>query len=225
MIHVVPFNLRGLIGLTVSGVAGWSAFETLREFGFGAGFLSPIPCVMLLISFACCIFGLTTDRCELPGLFASYAANWSQFFLEHFGLTHDGRCTFHSGRRVAMFGLPLAAYPLLLLILSMCYWLFDSLDANPMASHPQHAAYWGLTLQSVVLGWLYAKATRWLRLIPSQGSDPIFRFSPDDGSPDANYGFPLENRKAGRDPRCAAVAATVTARGRWSRLASFRAQR
>src|SRR5688500_13482570 len=152
-------NLPGLIGVVLSGIVGYSVggyvearAPQLDALGMQAGapFLG--------------LYGLTVDRCEAPGLFASYRANVQNVFAAESaaGLRSYGKPVV-PGRRMAVFFLPVAMAPIPWFLLSLADVALR-LDDNGALTRAEWFEFVEVPVASLGLWATYALATQWLRL-------------------------------------------------------------
>jgi hypothetical protein len=109
------------------------------------------------------LFALTVDRCEVPGLLASYRANLQNFFAT---AAASGLGTYDKpivpGRRMAFFVLPLVVAPLILPLIGMIVIGFDVADDGKV-SQLDFDRNFTLPMAGVAIWAGYAWATRGLR--------------------------------------------------------------
>ena len=152
-------NLRGVIGVVLAVVAGFQvdAFvgaraPQLETVGIHAG--------ALLLG----LYGLTVDRCEVPGLWASYRANVSNVFA---AASEAGLGTYDKpvvpGRRMAVFLFPVAVAPALGFLLSMAdaavRW-----NGHGAVTRAEWFEFVEMPVATIGLWAAYALATQRLRL-------------------------------------------------------------
>ena len=169
MIFVV-YNWLGirlsLIGLLVGAVLGFMARSA-----FGLTTNVAVLHGLLLAALAASLAAAVHDRCEIPGVFRSYASNASSFFTGEGPRDSNGDPTpAHPGREIAYFCIPVAFAPhfnLFLLLLFFGVEIFEKPLGIPISKWvPLVLLAIGYTVASTV--FLYAtQAQRQLAYIPT----------------------------------------------------------
>jgi hypothetical protein len=152
-------NLRGIVGVVLAVLVGHQVdgfvaarapqFETVGIHA-GALFLG--------------LYGLTVDRCEVRGLWASYRANVRNVFaaVSEMGLGKYDRKVV-PGRRMAMFLLPVAVAPVPVLLLSAVDAAVR-LNGRGAITRGEWFEFVEMPVATLGLWASYALATQWLRL-------------------------------------------------------------
>lgn len=164
-------NLRGVIGVVLAVVAGFQVdafvgarapqFETV---GIHAG--------ALLLG----LYGLTVDRCEVKGLWASYRANVQNVIAaaSEAGLgTYDKAVV--PGRRMAVFLLPVAVAPVPGFLLSMADAAVR-LNGHAALTRAEWFEFVEMPVATIGLWASYALATQRLRLRTSPAARESVHF-------------------------------------------------
>jgi hypothetical protein len=115
-------------------------------------------------------YGLTFDRCEVPGLLGSYRANLQNFFAaaSEAGLGTYGK-SLVPGRRMAFFFLPVFLAPLLPLAIGLCGVAYE-LVGHGTISPLDRFRYFDVPVSCVGVWIAYAWTTRGLRMRVRKGT-------------------------------------------------------
>lgn len=149
------FNVRGLMGMIFGIALTCIICSVLLNYEFSGG-VAVINYVTISFFFAS-IYGFTLDRCEESGIFKSYEIN-----LKHATFEYDKS---HPGRRLALAGFPLAAWPLFLLSLTSLLWLVDTMAGIHFAENSEYFSCWSVMLFSFAVSFIYGFLTKNTRKI------------------------------------------------------------
>ena len=156
-------NLPGVVGVALAIGAGYWLDNRVPRNVPGLESLA-IHLSALLLG----LYGLTLDRCEVPGLFASYREN-VRGMVDGLGIAFgESPVGVERTRRLCVFVIPVAFAPLLNMLLWQLGLVFTwGLEGSVTRAQVQNA----LTLPIVVVGVCagYARATERLRLRPAGG--------------------------------------------------------
>jgi hypothetical protein len=108
------------------------------------------------------LFALTVDRCEVPGLLASYRANLQNVTAAVEGMFGD-KVAVVPGRRLTFFVIPLVLVPLIPLLVGLGVVAFE-LGTNGTLTRLDRFRHLDLPLAGIAIWACYALATRSLRL-------------------------------------------------------------
>jgi hypothetical protein len=152
-------NRYGVIGVVLAVALGlW--MDSVLPAGMPARDDLPIHAGALFLG----LYALTVDRCEVPGLLASYRANLQNLFAE---VAESGMGTYDKpvvpGRRLSFFILPIVVTPWILLLIGLGHAAYELWTAGSL-SRLDRLRDLELPVASVLAWTCYALVTQPLRL-------------------------------------------------------------
>ena len=148
------------------------ALATALGFGLSSVLAPRIPdaddVVIVLAALLLGLYALTVDRCEVPGLLASYRANLRNFLAIADGdLGAPSHKPIVPGRRLCFFIVPVVVTPAIPFLIALGWLVYQGATGGRVSPHDSHR-YVELPLAGVAVWLAYAWLTRSLRRRPSR---------------------------------------------------------